>query len=270
MGDSNTIVLDFSSLSEEEAMEAAQLQIMNAVKKASNVLSHAVEAKTRELASDGLKSTRQQYLDALSLIEVADGVWVVNLDDSAAWIEDGTPERSGYDFLLNGPKARTSKDGHKWNIIPFEHSKPASQNSPSAKQIVSTLKAELKKKGIPFKGIEMMDTVKYDEHGAPHVSKSIPMTGKLHSFDLPSKKPGKGKFPALSGVNIYQSVSKTGVARRDIFTFRVISDKTRGDGRWQYKEQPAKDFMEKALEEIMQDFDSIFTDSFEDALKGGK
>ena len=73
------ITLDFSNMTAEQAEKATNDAINSAIKKAANVLSIAVEAKARELASAELKSTRQQYLDALSLVEIADGVWVVTL-----------------------------------------------------------------------------------------------------------------------------------------------------------------------------------------------
>ena len=114
----------------------------------------------------------------------------------------------------------------------------------------------------------MMDSVFYDEHGAPHLGKQVEQLGKLHTLNLPSKAPGKGKTPALSGVNIYQTKTASGKVKRDIFTFRVISDSTKGDGQWEYKAQAAHEFMQKAVDEIMADSNNVFTDSLVNALKG--
>ncbi len=251
----NTIVIHVSASSEEEALAQAEAHITEAIKKAANVLAIATEAKVRELASEELKTTRQTYLDALSLEEVADGIWVVNLDKDAVWIEEGTPERSGYDFLLNGPNAKVGKDGHKYNIIPFEHSKPRGQNTPKAQAIVDGLKRELKKQNIPFKKIEV------DGNGSP-------LIGRIHKLNLFSEKPSaNAKHPALHGVTIYQRKSATGKVQRDIMTFRIISSKTKGDGRWQYPEKEGKEFLDRAMDYVMQNFESIFAESLEDAIK---
>ena len=265
-----TIVLDFSNMTEAEAIAAADAQINAAINKTATALAYAVEGEARDLASKELKSTREKYDNALDVIEISEGVWVVNLKEEAMFIEDGTPERSGYDFLLNGPKARTSKDGTKWNIIPFKHSEKPSNQTQSAKEITTLLRQELKKKNIPFKSpIKTHMGVTYDSEGAPH-AKEMPQYGLVESLDIASPKKGKGKFPVLSGVRIYQRDLGAGKTSRDVFTFRVISSKTRGDGRWQYKAQPAHNFLDKAVQAVMDDWNTVFADFLEDAIKGGK
>lgn len=270
-----TIVLDLSNMTEDEARAAADAQINAAINKTATAFANRVKAEATDLASKELKSTYETYEKALSIIPLGDNAWVVNLDDSATWIEDGTPERSGYDFLLNKErptstgKIHTTKEGFKWRVIPFEHTKAPRNQTQSAKEITTLLKQELKKKGIPFKApIATTMGVTYDASGAPH-AKEMPKYGLVDGFDIDSPKKGKGKFPVLSGVRIYQSDLGGGKTSRDIFTFRVISEKTKGDGRWQYKAQPPKNFLDRALTSVMDDFNEVFADFLEEAIKGG-
>lgn len=256
---SKKIVLDLSHLSEEEALKYTNEYIAAAINKTANTLAILTEAKVRELATDELKSSRSKYLEALSLDELTPGVWSVSLDSKVDWIEDGTPARSGYDFLLNGPKTKVSKDGSRYNIIPFNHSKRPTDMTPSAKKIVSILKKELVRKNIPFKGIEHEQHVSYDKEGGLIGISMTPKLGKIHSFDVPSPKTGKGVSPVLQGVNIYQRKTQDGKIQKDIMTFRVISSKTQGDGRWQYAEKEGKNFMDRAYNDVIAHIDELFT-----------
>jgi len=200
--------------------------IKKEVTKAVSGLAAATHAKTLELADDRLKTLKSQYKDGVKFDQLENNVWMVSLDESIMWIEEGTQARSGYDSLSKSTKAKTSKEGHRYLVIPFKHDKKPSEQSSKAQEITNALRQDLKSRGIPYKKLE------YNNDGSPKM-------GKLHTFDVASDLPTvRSKFASLKGVSIYQTKDKnTGSVRRDIMTFRVMSEKTKGDGRWQYPDR---------------------------------
>lgn len=193
-----------------------------------------------ELAAEKLNSRLKTYQDALSYEEVSPGLWTVSLDESAFWIEDGISAHDQRETLLKN-NAKVSKDGTRYKVIPFEHSKNPSQQTSRAREISQMVKKELKARNIPYKKIER------DEKGSPRL-------GKLHSFSVPgSPKPSpKAKFGALSGINIYQRMEK-GRAVRDIMTFRTITSKK--DDRWMHPGLQAEKILDQTFDKIQQIFD---------------
>jgi len=211
---------DSLGLQLEEKSKQIKKQFIQAVQS----LAVACHAHILEQAGEKLKSLQAQYKSALDFEQVDDTLWVVSLNASARWIEEGTKARSGYDMLSTSKKAKTSKDGHKYLIIPFEHSKVPSQQSASARSLTDQIRSFLKKQNIPYKKIE------YNEDGSPKL-------GLIHKFDINSAQPKGAKNQLLQGVAIYQHKNEQGKVKRDIMTFRVISDRNKGDGKWEYKER---------------------------------
>ena len=148
-----------------------------------------------------------------------------------------------------------SKEGNRYKVIPFEQNKAPSKTPRAQKTLQDTIKSVLQQKGIQYGGIER------HPNGAPKL-------GLLHKLDINDKPlktgegPGQGHGPVgqvkqgvtgtafLKGIRIYQK-EVTGPdgnksVHRGIFTFRVISDKTRGDGSWEHPGLDAKNFFDKA------------------------
>jgi hypothetical protein len=209
--------------------EEARAAIEEGVKQ----LSSMTHAKVTELAQEKLSSTRKIYTDNLEYREVIPGLWVVSLDKPAMWIEEG--RKSGdmtEDLLRKG--AHTAKDGSRYKAIPFDYGKPPSQMDPFTRNLVAKIKFELKKSGIPFKKLEL------DAKGSPRI-------GKLHTMDISSPHPSsRASHPALSGLTIYQNKTAGGKVRRDIMTFRMVSDKHKGK-KWIHPGRDAEKFFEQAL-----------------------
>jgi hypothetical protein len=95
-------------------------------------LSYSVYAKAHEMAAQKLHSTRQQYTDALYYDDRSGLEIVIGLHATAAHLETGYDKfdmlQSG---LLNGPNVKTSKEGHRYVRVPFEHSQaPAATGHP--------------------------------------------------------------------------------------------------------------------------------------------
>jgi hypothetical protein len=197
-------------------------------------------AKLLELAGNEMHSLAQKYKDAVSFQQLDDTLWIVSLDASALWIEEG--RKSGFqEELLHGKSSKVSKDGTRYAVIPFEHSKIPSQQTSSAKQLTDQIKSELKKRNISYKKIE------YGADGSPRL-------GLVHKFDIESARPArisgitKASHPALSGVSIYQRKAPGGKIRRDIMTFRVISEKSKADGKWMHPGMVGYKLMDKSLD----------------------
>lgn len=71
-----------------------------------------------QIAKQRLHARLPLFLKALTVEEV-EGRYAVVLDGSASWIDDGSPPRDMLDALLNSPKAKTSKSGDKYIVIPM-------------------------------------------------------------------------------------------------------------------------------------------------------
>ena len=192
-----------------------------------------------ELANERLHSRRQKYLDNLKP-KIEGDAYVIELDASQVWVEEGLEPHNMLDDLLSSPKAKHAKDGSMYIVIPFDKSPGKGKTGTPAGQwdLVGTLKSEMKKQKIPWAGIER------DDQGRPKL-------GKLHTFsikDQPLKTqegPNQGKgaigsvkqgitgIPFLQGVNVYQH-EKEGKISRSILTFRVASSKHRDQNRWEH------------------------------------
>lgn len=191
-----------------------------------------------------LKSRFDMFVESLRLVRLGDQAWAVELDARAVWIDEGLPARNLLDVLLAGPKARRAKDGHKFAIVPFQIGpRAASRSTPAQTALLEALKGELKARGIPYTGIEKNDG-------------GEAKLGLLHSFDVggPIRQPGlklgsglegliaqgwsadkKSGTPLLAGIRVYQRLGPRGGVRREQVTFRVASEKHRGDsGRWEH------------------------------------
>lgn len=243
----------------------------SAMKMAANYLVPATYAHINEEVNRELKSRRAKYLEHLHVIQEGEHTWLIMLDQEAMWIEEGMSETEMIDNLLSGqsPNIKTAKDGSRYRAIPFTHSGLPSQNTPAQQTLQDTIKRELRKadnvltgkKGIPYKKLETS-------------SSGQPLLGKLHSLDIktPLKThhgPGQGwgaigdprqgatGIPFLQGVQIYQSKMRgpdgkplkdrhgEDRVRRDIMTFRTVSTKHKGTGRWVHPGLEGKNFLDK-------------------------
>lgn len=239
-------------------------KLEQAIKNASQSLALQTHSHILEEVQTKLHSTREKYSDALSFHAVNDNTFIINLDKSMSWLEDGMPEHQMLDSLLKSPKAKVSKDGHKYITIPFRHNKGPTQQTQAARDLTSTIKQELQNRKIPYGKIER------DEHG-------VAKTGLLHSFDIKnrpvrtSEGPGQGHgpmgaprqgstgIPFLQGVRIYQKQTNTGI-KRGIMTFRVASSKQRGGNAWKHPGIEARDFFSEAETWALAQWDKIAED----------
>lgn len=220
------------------------IEVKQDLEKAVAGLAAITHAKVAEMAATELKTSRKSLMDNLGFEEVSKGIWVVSIDENAMWIEEGVePEFDMKPGLLKNA-TKVSKDGHKYRVIPFDYgSKGPTQLTPNAQTIVNTIRSGLKKANVSFKTIER------NGDGSPKL-------GKLHTFNFESAIPGKGNTPQLKGVSIYQTLTKTGNVRRDILTFRTVTDGPGSEGKWISPGQPGKKFLDRAADWAINEWES--------------
>lgn len=214
-----------------------------------------------------LHSTRNKYLSALKPPEeVGPDVWLIELGNEAMWIEEGIePNKEMIDDMLKSKKAKTAKDGSKYMVVPFQHNDKPQNMTPAQKSLQDTIKMEFKNRNIPYGNIE--------KDGAGNAKK-----GLLHSFDIKnapiktSNVPGQGKgpvgkvmqgptgIPLLKGIRVYQKDVKdpaTGKMKvqKAIMTFRVVSSKHKGTGRWVHPGLQPKKFLDEAAEWALKEWE---------------
>jgi hypothetical protein len=238
--DSQSIASQFGDLKSE---------VEKAINTSMAALAASTHAKAIELATEKLGTTRDTYTNALSFEQLSENMWVVELDmKKAGWLEDG--RKSGFmEELLRGKSAKTSKDGKKYAIIPFEHSKGPSKQTPSAQRFTQEIRKFLKEQNVGYKKIE------YNQDGSPKL-------GLLHTF-----KDGIGKeiYPShmakndvFKGLSVYQTKDKkTGKVRRDVMTFRVITEDHRAEGLWNHPGRAGAFIIDKAYEWALKELETV-------------
>lgn len=220
------------------------LEVEQDLSKAVGDLAAMTHAKVAEMASQELKSTLKKLQDNLGFEEISPGIWVVSIDEGALFIEEGIEANKDMKPDLLAGATKTSKSGYKYRSIPFDHGKSPSQMTPYAQSLVSRIKQTLRAEKIPFKKIEK------NGDGSPRV-------GKLHAFNIDSEKPTKNaSHPALKGVTIYQSVTPTGNVRRDILTFRTVSESPAQANKWIHPGMAPKHFLDRASEWAIKEWET--------------
>lgn len=235
--------------------------LQKAGQEAARDLAAMIHGKASELAGERLNSRRQAFQQGLSYKKVDENTWLVSLDASVRWIDDGQSEHSMLEALLASPKAKRAKDGSKYVVVPFDRSpgQGKTQVTPPETDLINVIKGEMKKRGIPFGKVET------DQAGQAKV-------GKLHAFDImhaPTKtkdEPGQGAgpvgdvrqgptgIPLLQGVSVYQHQAG-GRTRRTIVTYRIASSKHASQGRWDHPGLPAAHIMEDAAAWAVETFE---------------
>lgn len=223
-------------------------KLKEALEHAASDLTIMTHGKVLEQSQQQLHSTRQKFAEALSYHQVDADTWVITLNKSMVWLDQGMSEHSMLGDLLKSPKAKINKKGEKYLIVPFQHNKAPTQTTAAGKDLQSTIKKEFKKRGIAYGGVEV------DSSGKPK-------TGLLHKLDISDPKktgtgPGQGHgplgdirqgptgIPLLQSVRVYQSAGGDGKVKKGIFTFRTAKE---GQSGWVHPGVKAHYFMDNAF-----------------------
>jgi len=240
---------------EEKIKKKLEKDMENVVKTlGKSALKHAEDLAQKQLPN----SLSKIYKDNLYMEQISDTIVEVGIRSEALWIEEG--RKGGFmDELLKGSNVKTSKEGHKYRVIPFEHSTEIKEEmSTDKKEEIQNLKNFLRSEGIRYSKSKALEL---DEKGNPRI-------GKIHSFDIKkmrdsNKQSVKNLTPNLQGLSVYQRENpKTGKVERSIMTFRVISEKHKGS-KW---EHPGREG-EKILDDTFKYVEELWEREFLPELK---
>lgn len=207
---------------------------------AARALATATHAKIVEEAHLQLHSRLPAYLDALELTADEDAYLIV-LGKEADWIESGMSAHSMLESLLASPKAKVSKEGNKYLVVPFEHARTGS--NPRAMPSAASSLGEAIRKELRAAKISATKIERHDD--------GTPKFGVLHRMNIQSGPKardrsglGQGR-PLLQGLTISQTAAPTKAgAVRSLMTFRVASSKQ--EGKWQHPGIEAANIFETA------------------------
>jgi len=210
-------------------------------------------------------------------VQIDENMWVVEIDPSVAWIEEGRDATSMATdkWLLKPDKAKLAKDGSTYRVIPMDAKKDNRRN-PELKNILND---QLQKQGVD------MSTLDLDGSGQPKlgVIKKLNfgtnVTEKSSSnemfFSAPrsaeqGKKlglPAYGGKHQLQGAVVTQRKDERGGVKKEATTFRVVSSKHEAEGRWMYPKVEPLDSIPKAYEFAEQQWNKIVA-ALEESFKG--
>lgn len=226
--------------------------------------------------------------------EIGQGMYLVSIDESSRWIEEGRPPTSMATdkwLLKEGKGLKTAKDGSKYKIIPMKQMGGVGGKSDNPYAgFTNILKSALKKQGISLNRIER------DADGNPKLGilhrLQIPhpnaKSGGFHQMVSPKKLNlfSKGRTPErarelglptyggsfhLAGAIVSQRKDETtGKIKKEAVTFRVVSSKHQAEGRWMYPRvdplnsiPEAFKFAEKAWEQTIKSLEDEFRNTGE-------
>ena len=247
--------LNFTVNAEElvAELENFKQEAKKAIEDGVKSVAEMTHAKITELAQSKLHQTRSIYTDNLDFKEVSPGVWLITLDQPALWIEEG--RKSGdmtEDLLRKG--AKISADGHRYKAIPFEQSKSPSKASPYQTNLIAKIKAAIKAENVVRqsnkKELLTYKKLQVDEKGSPRL-------GLVDRLKVSSSMPSsRASYETLAGLAFYQTKTKSGKVRRDVMTFRIVSDKHKGS-KWIHPGREPSNFFEEALAWADRQFEDV-------------
>lgn len=262
------VSIDTSELDELLGIEE---DIKSSMNEAAKETAEAIKGKIIELANSDLASTKDQYIEALSIREEGSDTYYVVLDKKMVWREEGMDAHSILDHLLKSPKAKQSKDGHTYVNVPFKIKTEGKGASSAQQTLIDTVKSELSKRNIDASKVE------YDEKGNAK-------EGTLHRFDLTKgaqktfEGPGTGKGdigkpmrgpsgqPFLKGLVVSQKKDSSGKIKRAVTTFRTASSAQQGTGLWDHPGVDAANLFDKAFDWALDSFDEIIASKILDKI----
>lgn len=219
------------------------------------------------------ESTKDERIDNTAKhvrwVKIAEGIWMVELDEKAAWLEDGRdPTFMGEWLLKSGnPGVKTAKDGSKYRAIPFKQT-VGKEDAPGAKPLFAELiRKQAKRQGISLRNIEK------NPDGTPKL-------GTLHKLNMTTKaeqpsdpvmfsrprgeeeaeltglKPHGGIFK-LKGAVVVQRKNAKGKVKKETVVFRVISSKHKAENRWMYPKVAPANIFPQAHDWAMKEWEKI-------------
>ncbi len=213
--------------------------------------------------------TRQEFFGEegknVRWTEVSDGIWVVEIDPSVAWIEEGRDPTFMGEWLLKGDKVKTAKDGSRYRVIPFTHSRG---NKIFNTDFVTEINQAAKASGINLKTLDtladgspklgVISKLKFSSGVYNRTPDTERFFSKARSASVAEElglKPYAGKHYLDSAVITQRLVGKK--VKKEVVTFRVISSKHEAEGRWMYPAVVALNSIPAAYDYASREWDKI-------------
>ncbi len=222
----------------------------------------AAEAYERavQIANEKLTSRRADYLGALKFYkDKANDVYVIELNQSAMWIEEG--------IHLHNMK-QTHLKGKDSVIIPFNHNKNIpSMMSSKQQQTYGEIKSFLRKQKV-----SLTKPIK-DTSGAPILSSPGNVKPAASFNKIPSKTVSKKSGESvLNRMQIYQHETKdkqgNSKISKTMITFRTLSKNSK-DSEWNVPAQDGVLILDRVYDFILQNYQEILMKSLPDLILSG-
>jgi hypothetical protein len=214
----------------------------------------------KDASGESTKDPRiDQTVKNLRWNKITDGIWVVEIDERARWLEEGRAETFMGEWLLKpGDKGvKRAKDGSLYRAIPFKQTEGKADAPGTKPMFAELIRKQAKKQKISLTKIEK------NPDGSPKI-------GVLHKLDMSptmsqSQSPGLYSRPrteeeaAMSGLKPHGGIYKLQGAvvtqrkvgkkvKKETVVFRVISSKHKAENRWMYPQVEPANFLGKAYE----------------------
>jgi hypothetical protein len=197
-------------------------------------------------------------------------MWVVSIDESVAWMEEGRQEAVFMSWLLDhNSKAKTNKKGQKYASIPMKKAQWTGPGKAAANRSRPDLRAlienEMKRNKISLTKLSV------DDAGKPRigvVGKLEPaMPGPQSQFPTLYSMPRSAAMAQLTGLPEHGGIAltqgtlivqrevkrgKTTRIAREAITFRTITEAHKAEGRWFLKPFPALNSLQFAYDKAQQ------------------
>ncbi len=252
--------------------------LRNAFLGKSDKVTHNNQSDPHPLVSPDAKNLRWN--------KIGSNMWVVELDQSAEYIDQGRPRMSmaTEDWLLKpNDKLKTAKDGSTYKVIPMQAG-GASQHGEgpdigagmflkhALHSAIKSAKVNMKQierdsNGDPRMGIlHKLDVSKFEEKGRTKQGAfSKPRTpAEAAATGLPAHQ---GHFMIGSAVVMQRPADNKAGAKKEAVIFRVVSSKHQGEDRWQAPEIHGIKAMEAAYNWAQQEWMDILKKIEEDFAK---
>lgn len=268
----------------KEVLEACQdsyQEVKKQLSKSIGDLAKATQRHVMELADSELSPNLRQIFRGkedqhnIRLDTLSPDAYVITLSGSAYWIEEGIPPETDMKtdkWLFKSKSTKTSKDGYRYLVIPFEHSKGSSLQSGYEKGLTDRIKFELKAQNKLRKanGLDSIpwSATEYDKSGKPK-------EGLIHEFNFSGTKAKTSwSNDPLEKLRVYQAIEKDAEGNlkktaggktkvsRSWMTFRTASENPKPNpdtgvapkDKFIHPGYTAKKFMDKSAEWCEQEY----------------
>lgn len=234
-----------------------------------------IEFATEELKGYQLETFLGKGAKNVRWTKASNNLWVVEIDESVGYFEDGRPSVSMATDKWLLKNAKTAKDNSKYKVIPFTHDlKGKGTDAHGTAAVLNTMAKNAVRvartadnKRIPLYKIEKNPdgTVKtgivhkipvnapFSQSQAPNLYSKPRTADEAKATGL---KAHAGIFK-LQGLVISQRDNGNGRIKREGVTFRVVSSKHQSEHRWMAPEIKPGNYLQKAFTWMEQEWPKI-------------